>query len=523
MIDNPHDTTQIFNTGGNILSGHPDAAIATRVLNLNSDPGQIGDPEARVTAQLIQGYAIGEGYGLEGLRLRDPSLQPDILLTATAAESIYLDLQGIRRDDQPLVIYSDRIATNLDDVDIKIQPGLDGDGVAEPSIYQFDLIQAGGDIVIDAENTDATIIGNTDILSTGKLDVITEGDIDLTEIAGELDIDRVESTAGDITLTVQDSEAAGEDLILDSEAIVRALEGAVDLRAGDDVVMAMEAITEAKEPVTIQGDFGNADVGVGSTLSIRGIINALRLLIVGNEDSDRVNLNEAQYTESQANLRGGNDTFDGSLYRDVVLAGDGDDFVNARGGDDDIMGDGGNDTLLGSSGNDVLLGGDGDDLLSGGAGDDDISGEAGNDQLQGDAGDDILSGDAGDDYLLGGDDNDQLMGGKDNDTLAGQVGDDQLWGGDGADDLAGGDGDDQLHGEADADVLAGGAGRDSLHGGAADDVLLGEAGDDRLSGDAGDDYVEGGQGADIFYLPTDSGLDIVVDFDADVDVIDTKT
>mgnify|MGYP001791491610 CR=1 FL=1 len=523
VIDNPHDTTQIRNTGGNILSGQPEAEIATRVLNLSSEPGKIGDPEARVTAQLIQGYAIGEGYGLEGLRLRDPSLQPDILLTATANESIYLDLQGIRRDDQPLVINSDRISTNLEDVNLVIQQGLNGDGQAEPSTYQFGLIQAGGDVIIDAENTDTTIIGNTDILSAGKLDVITEGNIDLTEMEGELDIARVESTAGDITLTVQDSKAAGEDLILDSEATVRAPEGVVNLRAGDDVVMAMEAIAEAKEPVTIQGDFGNADVGIGSTLSLRGIINALRLLISGDEDDDRVNINEAQYTESRVDLRGGNDTFDGGGQRDVVSAGEGDDFVNAREGNDSIYGNDGDDTLLGGNGNDEILGGAGDDLLSGGSGDDDLSGGGGHDQLQGDEGHDTLRGEAGRDRLTGGSGDDLLIGGEDDDTLEGQLGDDELRGGVGADDLSGGEGDDQLYGEAGADVLAGGADNDSLYGGDAADVLLGEAGDDWLSGDAGDDYVEGGEGADTFYMPTDSGLDIVADFEADADVIDTKT
>ena len=126
---------------------------------------------------------------------------------------------------------------------------------------------------------------------------------------------------------------------------------------------------------------------------------------------------------------------------------------------------GGNDTVVGSSDSELIFGNEGQDSISGGA---------------------------GNDTLFGGKDNDQLDGGTDNDSILGHLSDDMLRGGDGNDTLLGGKGNDQL---------------------------FGDAGNDFLSGDRDIDTLTGGQGSDTFALSTGSGLDIITDFEYNIDSI----
>ncbi|MDB5446339.1 MAG: hypothetical protein JWQ97_1656 [Phenylobacterium sp.] len=142
---------------------------------------------------------------------------------------------------------------------------------------------------------------------------------------------------------------------------------------------------------------------------------------------------------------------------------------------------------VGGAGNDVMAGGPGAEYLRGAAGADTITGGAAADTINGNAGADSLQGGAGDDLVLGG---------RDNDVLQGQ---------DGADDLNGNLGDDTVDGAAGADTVRGGQGND---------VLFGGDGADWLSGDRGDDTLSGGAGADTFHASLGSGLDKVLDFNA---------
>ncbi len=134
-------------------------------------------------------------------------------------------------------------------------------------------------------------------------------------------------------------------------------------------------------------------------------------------------------------LLSGDDTINGTSFRDVLKAG---------AGNDRVLGNSGNDALSGGSGMDTLRGGNGDDVLGGGTDDD---------QLYGDAGTDTLKGDAGADKLYGGDGNDRLYGGAGNDALSGGAGNDKLYGDDDSDKLLGGLGDDLLDGGNGNDLL----------------------------------------------------------------------
>ncbi|WP_082512988.1 calcium-binding protein [Methylobacterium sp. Leaf125] len=87
-------------------------------------------------------------------------------------------------------------------------------------------------------------------------------------------------------------------------------------------------------------------------------------------------------TGNSVNLYGGNDTFYGSSYTDIVSGGTGDDL------------------LYGLNGNDILIGDDGTDRLYDGNGTDNLTGGAGNDYLNGGAGNDVMYGGTGDDAYL---------------------------------------------------------------------------------------------------------------------------
>ncbi len=465
FIDNSHDRIVILNNGGDIVTEQPEALIRTRDLKLVSNQGTIGElvetlegpVRNRINTQLVQGYVIGEGYELSGDKVRDPDLPVETSLIANAEQAIYLDLQGIQRDGNPLIIHSSLeeflptprfngpIDSNTDDVDLFIQQSVDGNLQPQTGTYQFDLVEAGSDIMIDAGETDTNIEGNTnllaaselqawieafqlenpeiqdpDFLPTSHLDVLTGGYITLTEIDDRMEVRRATSAFDSIQLTVQDSAVSGEDLVLNKNAMITAPQGSLTLRVGDDLLAERITLIQAgdglanpdplappEHTLTILGDYANADEGVGSEIVITGMVNADFLYLFGDRDDDAVSFREID-VDSEIDL------------------GDGQDEIrNSSLGDDYIKGGNGNDILRGdrkreeSEFEDIILILDegGDDRLEGGLGDDHLNGLGGDDLLYGEEGDDELIGGLGNDWLDGGPGNNTLYGGPDADQF----------------------------------------------------------------------------------------------------------
>jgi Ca2+-binding RTX toxin-like protein len=69
------------------------------------------------------------------------------------------------------------------------------------------------------------------------------------------------------------------------------------------------------------------------------------------------------------------------------------------------------------------------------------------------------------------------------------------------------------------DRLRGSRGRDVLMGNGGNDVLIGGAGKDLLIGGAGDDGLMGGGGKDLFSIEAGAGVDTIVDFKNNQDII----
>ncbi len=245
----------------------------------------------------------------------------------------------------------------------------------------------------------------------------------------------------------------------------------------------------------------------------------------------------------------------GSIVRDILRGGEGNDTIDAYMGEGDrIYGGNGNDTLILNLAREAkLYGGWGDDTYvlrqwntasadtiveSAGQGMDTIETRGANIDLNrsnltaienvtfsndfegavrtvtGNGLDNIIltqeandtvDGRGGDDEIRTGDGTDMLMGGEGNDTLDGGAGADTIEAGSGADKILGGGGGDQIWGHAGDDMIDAGEGIDFVYAGDGNDTLLGQSGDDflqgelgndLLSGDGGNDWLHGGDGND---------------------------
>ena len=257
----------------------------------------------------------------------------------------------------------------------------------------------------------------------------------------------------------------GGDDLLTGTTLDDVLEGG----AGNDTLRGLGGTDTARFSARLE------DVEIG--------LSGSAITVVGPDGSDRlISIERLVFADTELAVAKGsdaNESFEGTIRVDVILAG------------------GGADKLAGKAGDDILVGGAGDDKIVAGAGDDDVSGGADDDQLKGATGNDTLDGGDGEDNLFGG-------GGKD--LLIGGDGRDSLNGGGGADELLGGVSRDLLLGRAGADNLDGGESADTLKGGGGGDVLMGGTGNDMLFG-------QGGKDTFVFDGTVDEGTDEIRDFD----------
>jgi len=256
---------------------------------------------------------------------------------------------------------------------------------------------------------------------------------------------------------------------------------------------------------------------------------------------------------------GGNDTYSisNSAVGGVIDLREGETFVssnvstrtwNAFGANiENAWGGSGNDIITGNSLNNLIGGGAGADTIDGGAGidligfsssdagvnvniltgtgtgghaqgdtyinvdnvlassfNDTISGNNNNNDLRGDQGNDIITSLAGNDYVNGNRGNDDIDGGDGNDTIRG---------GKDTDTVTGGANEDFVAGDRGNDVVNGGDGNDFIRGGKDSDTIDGGANNDTIFGDLGNDNITGGSGDDFFVFYTDSGVDVITDFE----------
>ncbi len=384
---------------------------------------------------------------------------------------------------------------------------IDG-GEGQDSIYGGDST-SGVDTLIGGGGLD-TIRGQrgADTITGGAGNDLLYGDLGDDTIDGGDGNDEIYGGAGN------DSLAGGGDTdsIFGDEG-----NDTIDAGAGDDAVFG------GLGSDTIVGGLGRDTID-GLDLA-RGVNtdNLERDIILGGDGVDFIN------AIGGASLTDGNIVI-GGLGDDVITTGAGGDLIfgdlatladAATGGVDTINSGGGNDEIRGGAGSDEIDAGDGDDVIFGALTFGELdAGDGIGDVIRAGAGDDDVFGSSFDDLILGGVGADRLLGGAGRDEIRGQEGDDILLGGLGNDQLFGDQGMDMIFGEGGVDLIRGGAENDMLVAGTGlGDRLFGGLGDDRIFGsddapatrgvdsnDAGD-FVDAGAGNDRVF--TFGGDDII--------------
>lgn len=242
------------------------------------------------------------------------------------------------------------------------------------------------------------------------------------------------------------------------------------------------------------------------------------------------------------NTPGGSYIVAGKGASETIIAGDGDDIIDAGAGEGETavakyvnLGGGDNLYVGGAAADEVNTGTDNSGSVANENNVNHVFLGAGSDTFYGGKGADIVDGGSGDltrlqalpQFIDSGvttesmaDDenavnrinlgvgNDVYFGGKGKDAVYGGDGDDIIYGGDCPGDF---DGRNELYGEAGDDYICGGRSDDVISGGEGNDVIYGNGGNDVLMADAGSDIIYAGVGYNNIYCgENDSCRDIVV-------------
>ena len=175
----------------------------------------------------------------------------------------------------------------------------------------------GNAIALTAENATNTIaptIGtSTNALeidsafgAAGSVRALATGDVYLVESAGPLSLTETRSAVGNIRVDVPDTSSVGSDLNLVNAQVIAPL-GSVQLNAGDNFTSSAASVVQGLS-VAVVGDFGNADVGVGSTINVGGSFSGRPVTFSTGNDIDSINLQQAAFQGPvSVNASGGND------------------------------------------------------------------------------------------------------------------------------------------------------------------------------------------------------------------------
>ncbi len=329
-----------------------------------------------------------------------------------------------------------------------------------------------------------------------------------------------EVISGTWTLSIQDS-AGGDTGLLSGwsmDFFGQALDTNTVHHITDDF-LTYAAVDAARS--TIRDTNGGSDDWLNMAAIAGNII-----LDLDSAGSDDIRVNGVTWADIEAGTNienafggDGNDLIKGNNARNEIHGARGNDELRGFGDNDKLFGGAGNDTVKGHGGNDTLYGQEGNDNIIAGDGKDKIFGGSGVDTVDGGKGNDTIKGGDSKDFLDGGDGHDTIEGNNGYDTIKGNNGRDVLKGNKNDDTIYGNNGDDKLYGGEHNDKLYGGKDNDTLSGGSGSDTLIGGVGEDSLSGGTGNDTLTGGADADRFVFHNNNDLDVVTDFQNNVDTI----
>ena len=191
---------------------------------------------------------------------------------------------------------------------------------ADVAGLHIQLTAQAGSVGTPANDLEIDTLADSSLDATGTLHVA------LTEIAGTLTVNQVSAATGNVRLSVLDAAGTGQDLVVGVGRKVEAPNGWITLQAGDNVTLAGTVHAEATALLSIRGDFGNADPGLGSTINILSVPIAGATDIRSDTDGDTINASIVNLPQ----------TVFGSDGSDTITLGHGDNIVDGGAGDDVI-------------------------------------------------------------------------------------------------------------------------------------------------------------------------------------------
>jgi hypothetical protein len=259
LIANPLGSSLVSSGTGDILSGGVLARIDSDHLTLDATGGAIGASSApiRIDSNLFSAHAAS------GIAAQEVNGNLNIVQVQSTAGQVQLTAAGSILD---------------------ANSGADAD-ISAP------------DVVLTAINGSIGTLANPleiDV-SGASLYATAQGDIAVTDTLGSMGVGQVTSSAGSIVLAVVDHDnSVAEDLVLGATSAIRALAGTISLDAGDDITAQADSVIQAAGLVRMRADHGDADIGTGVTIDLRGSILGSLVDITGGADSDIVSLTGTQ-------------------------------------------------------------------------------------------------------------------------------------------------------------------------------------------------------------------------------------
>ena len=182
-------------------------------------------------------------------------------------------------------------------------------------------------------NSGNTTVGTVDGITTSR-----GGGISLTVNGGSLTVTHSIST-GSLDLTTTDASSAGQNITVNSPAVLSASGGDVIIRAGDNFTLASGASMSAAQGFcVVDVDFADADVATAATVTLSGTLSGGlgSSFVNGGPQGDTFTINSGSASgRLQLNGAGGNDTY--SFALGTVTSGTGIDVVETAGNGTDTV------------------------------------------------------------------------------------------------------------------------------------------------------------------------------------------
>lgn len=260
LVRNPLGSTTVESRGGSIgRSGS--ARIVSHDVALLAD-GAIGSAAAplRVEASRVTRAAAGTGVSLEDL-----SGDLEVAGVTSAAGVVRIATRGTLTGGNP----SGEVA------------------IQGPVVM---LVAATGSI---GTASDAIEVDAAD--TAGALSAQAAAGIHLADVRGGVGVGLLDALSGDVTLTLPDTVALNEMLVMGAVSTIRSRSGRVSLSAGDGITMAAGSVVSSSLGTSVRADndlgrVADPDAGVGAVVAIAGRFEGAAVDIVLGSDSDRVAL-----------------------------------------------------------------------------------------------------------------------------------------------------------------------------------------------------------------------------------------